>query len=171
MVIALGLMAAFFTVFFYLPSRAEIRGLRRDTAELRRQVEGARLQLNEMGSLDREVEELEAYLAEMQRRVPRDPAAPQIVQQLARLAGAHRVRVTRLEPEPERGGQTLRHVPFRMELVGPFEGIVGLIHGLETHDRLFWVDHLTLQRKSDASTDLKAEITLTGFAGFAENGD
>ena len=138
----------------YLPLNGE-------TTEATQELAGERQRLE----LAREVEQLRAQHQRFRGRLPEKSDPNEWVQYV--LAGTRGlpVKLTTLDAAPPRDVGPYRAVVLKIELEGAFADLNAFLGWLETNERLFRVDAVTIEPSRHAGGALVMHLTVLGVMG------
>lgn len=172
MIVGTGALSIAFLLGIFMPGTRKAAAIEREIAEAEQALRGIPLEIAQRESLRRTVASREESLREYAPAVPDRAEIPSVIRQVAQLAADARLKVTRLEPLAPIDHASYREFPVRVTLLGPFAGIAGFLHGLETQPRLFRFGDSTLKAgdRQDSGTT-EADVYFSVYAVRAENAD
>lgn len=141
---ALAVPVAVFVFAFYLPGRKSSERTNREIAAASRALRDFPLQMAELESLRREIGRREEFLKRASVQIPPESDVHAVLQQVAELADATDVAVTRLEPLPAVQHKSYEALPFQLSGSGSFRAIARFLRGLERQPRLFAVKEFSI---------------------------
>lgn len=164
-------------LFWGLVARPYVRAVERTSSNLAAERELLRREVVLLASADQfpaALEEGAAQLLEVASRLfgGENPSVTSatLAQYLQKAARSARVLLTRLEPVPaEEAGTGVIALPLRVRGETDLEGLLTLLHSLETGEKLVRVENLQIQGlrttapRSDDSEALSFEFTAAGF--------
>jgi len=174
-VVSVAIVAALFVFTAYLPGRRSAIPINRSIDAAEQRLREIPVRIAELELLDAQIDRLETYLEEVDSVVPQEADLHSIIGEVAGLAKASQLKVTRLEPMPPVIANAYDVVPFRVNLSGSFAGVVEFLNGLSDQDRLFAIDELSMSHPTrQAGDSITVEMRFSTYvlrvenSGFAE---
>jgi type IV pilus assembly protein PilO len=129
-----------------------VRGLREETAKLRRerdelrtQVQNAQQMVANLGRIKREREALEVQLRELSRRLPSEHESAQVLRSVETLAGKSGLTVGQVRRRPNRAQELYVEIPMEVGVGGGYHELLKFADQLAQLPRLVTLNEVKVQ--------------------------
>ena len=113
--------------------------------------------------LQREVDELTARCADLDKQIPKRDMFSTFMEDLARFTNARNLRSEGIQPgQPVRSAKIVAQ-PIEFSVRGPFQEVYGLIQDIERMPRLTQIENLKTEIDQDSLEDVCAKVSMKIF--------
>lgn len=117
----------------------------------------------QLDNLRQRVAEAEDQIAYFERRLPNSPEAPELFEQLKRIAWQTGLRYTSIDRLPPVEHKLYTEIPMRISLVVDYHGLGSFINRIESAPRFAKVDNIDIQMNEEDYLRQKVELNLSTF--------
>jgi Tfp pilus assembly protein PilO len=141
----------------------EFKKVRVVLAEKRMQLEDANQKKNSIGDLEQDIEEAEAEIAEVEQRLPNTKQAPELFQELDRLAELAQQDYKTMKASELKEESTYTEIPFEIELKANYHDLGLYINMIERSKRFAKVDALDIEYDHEMPLSQTVNVTVSTF--------
>lgn len=163
-IFALFVLAMVATPHFGLYARvAQLGEVHRLRLAKEQDLEEKKMKVAQLDSLRERVAKAEDQIAYFERRLPNSPEAPELFEQLKRIAWQTGLRYTSFDRLPPQKHKMYTEIPMKISLVVDYHGLGKFINRIETSDRFAKVDNIDIQTNEDDYARQMVELNLSTF--------
>ena len=165
--LVVGGMIALTLVFVFCiesPLRRSVRQAEQELQTSRTMLGGFPGHVQELEGLQSRLQRSRDYLKQVQKLVPGENHVDQVLEMVTGLGQKGTLNITRLEPIAPIDMESYQLLPFRLVADGTYEDIHQFCYSLESGERLFGVDELTLSAGDEESGgQVGLEMVFTAY--------
>ena len=143
--LGMAILTAAFVFTIYLPEQRAAQAIKSQITDVQKSIREVSTRLAELEQLKRDIIRRRDFLRKTDQIIPSDSDLPAILGTIARLAENSEISMTRLEPLEPVQYESYRVLAFQINFVGEFRGIAAFLKGMESCQRLFTVEKLSLK--------------------------
>jgi Tfp pilus assembly protein PilO len=152
-----------YVVFLFLPTQRSIHALRSQVQERRQQIVQGQSMVRTVAQARLRLAAANEVGQQWRDQSPQQSEVSAHLASLTKHAQAAGVAIDRLDPLPPVDLQLLSEQNISLHFHAPFAKIFDLLERLESIPGSLWIRDLRLQASSDASDNLRGELTLPIF--------
>lgn len=165
-------VASTFIFTLYLPGHRDSSKVKAEIKSAEESIREIPVKVAELERLKNEIAERQSFVAGSQRLMPIDADIHGVLREVSDLARNAGLQVNRLEPQPPVEYETYLAHPFAMKFTGGFRGVMLLLRGLETRQRLYHVEEFSMKQENERSGEnVEADVRFLVFSKRAEQPD
>lgn len=166
------LVAGVFVFAVYIPQHKAIGKVKEEIAASERSIRDVPTRVAELESLRADLTRRMEYVNQARPGVPVDPDVHGVIHQVAELARNCNLQVWRLEPQAGAMRESYQTLPFKLNISGPYRGMLEFLKGLESSERLFQVLRFTIKQKnSKFGMNVDGDMDFVIYVNYAKNSD
>jgi type IV pilus assembly protein PilO len=155
--IAAGVMVAGFVFFVYLPLDKKLKAVKAETAMARVVIEEANSRKEQLPVLEEQFQQMQSLAEKYELSMPEQRELGSFLHQIADLMHEHNLKNQFIEPDKEVETEKLNCIPVSMKCRGKLVEIFEFYKSLQNLNRLIRIEHVSLENKSDAGSDIDME--------------
>lgn len=128
-----------------------------------KELEEKKAKVAQLDALRERVAEAEDQIAYFERRLPNSPEAPELFEQLKRIAWQTGLRYTAFDRLPPVKHKMYTEILMSISLIVDYHGLGEFVNRIETSDRFAKVDNIDIQTNPDDYSRQKVELNLSTF--------
>ena len=161
-VIVLGGGGFAYIKYFWLPTSAKIAATRAKIEEVEKKIEKAKAVAGRLNKIQQELELLNQQAIEAERRLPKDPNLPGVIELVSDLSVKYAMKLNsftigKASPKPH-----FVEVSYRVDMSGTYHNLGRFLAALALQERIFNVRGLTYG-KPDASGVMNVNFELISY--------
>jgi type IV pilus assembly protein PilO len=149
--------------FGLYPKIAEFTKVRLARIEKQDELATKRTKVATLDELRKSVEEAQDQIAYFERRLPNSPEAPELLNQLRRVANYTGVTYTSLDRLDTVQHKSYTEIPIKITLEADYHGLGEFINRIENSPRFAKIDNINVEANEENYFRQKVELNLSTF--------
>lgn len=168
-IISVGIFSYVYYAKLLTPTQTRLQAKRADLAQTNSRIDGLRHTASQRDQLLKRVAELEADVAKVERRLPRQQNIQDVIRIVSQLAAKSGIRYSSFSPMGAQSTGLFTEISFGMSITGSVNTIGKFLAAMGQQERIFSAKNLSLSYTPDPKRGQTVSGTFT-LVAYSYNG-